>query len=94
MLEPADEVVRSAAALRLFLVGSLAPDEAQTVDQTERRLAVLEAQIEEAGPEWQSDPLAFGRLAAERGLWMLPALRDWATWGLEQLDAQVKDATK
>ncbi len=93
MLEPADEVVRSGAALRLFLVGSLEPDEARaflqrTVDQTERRLAALEAQIEEAGPEWRGDPLAFGRLAAERGLRMLPALRDWAKWGLEQLDAK------
>ncbi|MEV5963921.1 PadR family transcriptional regulator [Kribbella sp. NPDC051952] len=91
MLEPADDLVRSAAALRLFLVGSLEPDEArvflqQYADQADERLAALRAQMEEAGEEWQDNPLAFGRLAAERGLRTLPAVRDWAQWGLDQLE--------
>lgn len=91
MLEPADEVVRSGAALRLFLVSSLEPDEARILlqrylDQAEANLAKLKAQLADVDETWQDDPLAFGRLAAERAFRILPAVQDWARWGLEQLD--------
>jgi PadR family transcriptional regulator AphA len=93
MLEPTDDLVRSATALRLFLVGSLAPEEArvflqQHADQAERRLGVLRAQIDAAADDWRDNPLAPGRLAAERGLRVLPAVRDWALWGMAQLPAE------
>lgn len=91
MLEPTDEVVRSAAALKLFLLSSLEPDEVRVflqyqVDRAEVRLESLRAQMAEIPEEWRDNPLAFGRLAAERGLRILPAVQDWAQWGLDQLD--------
>ncbi|WP_405061015.1 PadR family transcriptional regulator [Kribbella sp. NBC_01505] len=94
ILEPEDELIRSAAALRLFMVGSLEPAEArvflqQYADQARRRLAGIEAQVALAGPEWHDNPLSFGRLAAERGRRTLPALLDWTEWGLAQLDDDV-----
>jgi hypothetical protein len=74
MLEPADEVVRSGAALRLFLVGSLEPDEARVLpqrylDQAEANLTRLRAQLS-------------AQLRAQLGV--LPEVQDWARWGLEQ----------
>ncbi|MEU4395360.1 PadR family transcriptional regulator [Kribbella sp. NPDC023855] len=91
MLDPAEETVRSAAALRMFLIGSLEPDDARAflrayIDNTDDNLARLRAQLDEAGEEWRADPLAVGRLAAERALYVLPAVREWAVWALEQLD--------
>jgi PadR family transcriptional regulator AphA len=97
MLAPAEtEMVRSAAALRLFLVGTLEPAEARSllqryVDRTTEQLEALRAQMDAAGAEWRENPLAVGRLAAERGLRTLPAVRDWALWGIEQLDRTERD---
>ncbi len=97
LLDPGEESVRNATALRMFLVGSLEPDEARVflqrfVDQAETRLEQLHAQMEEAGEQWRDNPLAIGRLAAERGKYVLPAVRDWALWGLAQLDKDPKQA--
>jgi PadR family transcriptional regulator AphA len=91
MLDPADEKVRSASALRMFLIGSLEPDEARVflqryIDHADASLARIRAQVDEAGEEYLADPLAVGRLAAERAFYVLPAVRAWAVWALEQLD--------
>lgn len=87
---PTQEVVRSEGALRMFLIGNL--DRADAVallqryaDRADEQLAQLKAQIDGAGPAWRDNPLAAGRLAAERGLRTLPAVRDWAEWGIREL---------
>ena len=87
---PIDEMVRSEAALRMFLIGNLTPEEAREylegyIDRTEAQLAEIKERIAGAKPEWRDNPLAYGRLAAERGLRVLPAVRDWAQWGLDHL---------
>jgi DNA-binding PadR family transcriptional regulator len=94
MLDPADEKVRSAAALRMFLIGSLEPADARVflqryIDDADTNLARIRAQMDRVGEEHLADPLAVGRLAAERAFYVLPAVRAWAVWALEQLD-QVK----
>lgn len=88
---PMSEVVRDEAALRIFLINTLEPAEARKLlqryaDDAERQLAEIRERLANADAEWQDNPLAIGRLAAERGLRTLPAVRDWALWGIEQLD--------
>lgn len=88
---PANETVRSESALRVFLINSLEPDVAKEVlqqyaDNATRQLEQIREQVEAAGDEWRENPLAVGRLAAERGLRTLPAIVDWARWGISQLD--------
>jgi DNA-binding PadR family transcriptional regulator len=91
MEPPANETVRSEAALRIFLINGLDATEARAmlrdyVDRTSRQLEELHAQLAQAPQEWRDDPLAPGRLAAERGLRTLPAVRDWALWGIDQIN--------
>ncbi|MBO0819583.1 MAG: PadR family transcriptional regulator [Nocardiopsaceae bacterium] len=88
---PVSETVRDEAALRVFLINTLEPAEARTLlqgyaDDAERRLAEIRARLEQADAQWWDNPFAIGRLAAERALRTLPAVRDWALWGIEQLD--------
>ena len=92
---PEQELVRSGAALRLFLIGNLEPDEARVmlqayIDNADRQLERLRAQMAAAPPEWTANPLAVGRMAAERGLHTLPAVREWAQWCIAQLDTQTR----
>ncbi|MEO3873536.1 PadR family transcriptional regulator [Nonomuraea sp. B12E4] len=91
MEPPVSETVRNEGALRMFLINTLEPAEArallrQYADNASRRLEALHAQLANADQAWRDNPLAVGRLAAERGLRTLPALRDWALWGIDQLD--------
>lgn len=90
MAPPVDQVVRNEAALRMMLISALKPDEARAVlrryaEDATQQLEMLEARISGAPEQWQNNPLAVGRLAAERGLRILPAVRAWAEWGIEQL---------
>lgn len=94
---PMSETVRDEAALRVFLINTLDPADArallqQYIDDADRMLADIRQRLERADPEWQDNPLAIGRLAAERGLRTLPAVRDWALWGIEQLDRAEHEA--
>lgn len=93
---PMSEAVRDESALRIFLINTLEPAEARKLlqkyaDDAERQLAEIHERLERAEPEWHDNPLAIGRLAAERGLRTLPAVRDWALWGIEQLDRSEHD---
>jgi PadR family transcriptional regulator, regulatory protein AphA len=88
---PITEAVRNEAALRMFLISTLDRDEARTLlrryaDHATTLLERVRKEIDQASPRWRDNPLAVGRLAAERGLRVLPALRDWALWGIAQLD--------
>ncbi|MFF1818558.1 hypothetical protein ACFVWG_14750 [Kribbella sp. NPDC058245] len=56
------------------------------IDNADTNLARIRAQMDRVGEEHLADPLAVGRLAAERAFYVLPAVRAWAVWALEQLD--------
>lgn len=88
---PITEAVRNEAALRMFLINTLDRDEARALlrryaEQATEMLERIRTEIDQADPRWRENPLAVGRLAAERGLRVLPAVRDWALWGIAQLD--------
>lgn len=92
---PRKAVVRNEFMLRLFLLFALDPAEARGLlahyaEDIEGELTELRALVD--APETGSfeNPLAFGNLAADFGLHLLPALRDWAHSAIERIDGELE----
>ncbi|WHT21820.1 PadR family transcriptional regulator [Crossiella sp. CA-258035] len=85
--------VRNKALLRIFLITALEPGAAQAllraeIAHSEREIAEIGADIEKMEEVSGPGSAAFGRIAAELGRRHFAAIRDWAEWAVEQLDAQ------
>ena len=85
---PGRFVTRSEFVLRLFLLWTLDPADAQTLlapiaDASAKELATLRAAAASAGA---GAPLSFERLATEFSVRSVEALHEWAMWALTELD--------
>lgn len=87
---PAIGGVRNEFVLRLFLLPSLAPDEAigmlrRTADFATQQLETLSAEYAEAVGD-RGPASGRGALAAQYGLFMYRATRDWAEWAITEIE--------
>jgi DNA-binding PadR family transcriptional regulator len=88
---PQDEPFRSAALLRVFLLGEVPPDQArdqvvamaETADAEVKRLEALRDSIDWADDD---DALFYGRAALEHGLRAHATEADWARWLVNAID--------
>jgi PadR family transcriptional regulator AphA len=91
--------VRNEFVLRLFLLATLQPTDARTLltaylQESENQLDQMAKIFEQAGPEWESEPMSFGHFAAEYGRRSFETLRDWARWAIGEIDrAAEKDGS-
>lgn len=84
--------VRNEFVLRLFLLPSLESDEAiamlrKTADFAATQLEILSAEYAETAGAGGSAS-AHGALAAQYGIHMYRANRDWAEWAISQLESE------
>lgn len=85
----ADPPLRSAALLRVFLLGEVPPDQArdhvvamaENADAEVKRLEELRDSI-----DWADDGLFYGRAALEYGLRMNTMELEWANWLVNAID--------
>ncbi|MBB6171660.1 DNA-binding PadR family transcriptional regulator [Nocardiopsis mwathae] len=92
LFTPQDEgPARNVQVLRLFLLSALEPDDARQLlrmhaddsDREAHKLSEIVAALDaDATP---GEPPQFGRVAAEFGLRMHRARRDWARWALDRM---------
>lgn len=92
MMKPPESGVRNEFILRLFLVSSLDREQAKKLlrgyaDEAGRQLDELTAYLAEHEPDWQSNPLDYGHLAADYSLRTLAAIQEWAESALARIDA-------
>jgi PadR family transcriptional regulator, regulatory protein AphA len=93
MLSPPTQAkVRNEPVLRMFLISALEPADALAVleriaESTGKQAEILRA-VREAAPDGAvTGAEGFGQFAAEYGLRQYEAVRDWAHWAIERLEA-------
>jgi DNA-binding PadR family transcriptional regulator len=82
---------RNESTLRVFVLGSVDPDEARAYLEREaelsaERLSTLQAVAD--GTDWERAPAwaRFSRIALEQGLRVTQANLEWARWAAEEID--------
>lgn len=84
---------RDDGALRAFLLPVLAaPDAVRHLRREEKAYSEAVAELEQIvarldDETGEADPRGYGRLAAELGIRQYGAVRDWARWAADQIDA-------
>ncbi len=89
---PEQGTVRNETVLRMFLVQTLAPEDARGVleaiaERCAEELARLRAVMEELdAQDAPGAPVPFGRLAGEYGVRQYEAVHGWALWSLRRIE--------
>ncbi len=91
MMRPPEGGVRNEFLLRLFLVSSLEHERAvellqRYADDSHIQLGAMGKYLKEHEPDWETDPLDYGHLAADYGLRLLKATNEWAEAALARIN--------